>query len=169
MKLSHSRLGTLTAIAELTAITAVGSGALLGVMVITHLPAFFCRNLQSSQQMKLQNDQYKRMGKALTRHLWACIVHWRYALRRCVLKSQTQTIRQDVGLILDVRRRHLDIIPTHQQGLGTAFERAALGVASRRFPNLGGWNLTSETARRILSEIQSCSYCDTRMTPNIRS
>ena len=33
MKLSHSRLGTLTAIAELTAITAVGSGALLGVMV----------------------------------------------------------------------------------------------------------------------------------------
>ena len=111
--------------------------------------------------------QYKRMGKALARHFRVYIGQGKCAFQRRVLNAQMLAIRQDVGLMLFERRHQLDIMSKHQQDLGMVFEKAALGVACRIFPYRGGWNLTSETALRILSEIQSCSYCcEAQMTPN---
>ena len=56
MKLSHSRTATLTAIAELTAITAVGSGALLGVMVNPTLMCLGCLMMLADYEWGLPLD-----------------------------------------------------------------------------------------------------------------
>lgn len=75
MKLSHSRLGTLTAIAELTAITAVGLGSLLGVMV--KFTVMFCL---SGSLLVLADWQWDCLTDALMATEFALAARWRWRL-----------------------------------------------------------------------------------------